>query len=142
MTTTIRRIAHLDMDAFYASVELLRYPQLRGLPVVIGGGRRGVDDFSPSADAAAFPRLRDYAGRGVVTTATYPAREFGVHSAMGLMKAAQLCPQAILLPVDFDQYRHYSREFKAVIAQFAPLIEDRGIDEVYIDFTEADGGQR
>jgi len=142
MTSFIRRIAHLDMDAFYASVELLRYPQLRGLPVVIGGGRRVVDDIRASADAAAFPRLRDYAGRGVVTTATYPAREFGVHSAMGLMKAAQLCPQAILLPVDFDQYRRYSREFKEVIAQFAPLIEDRGIDEVYIDFTDADGGQR
>jgi DNA polymerase-4 len=130
------------MDAFYASVELLRYPQLRGLPVVIGGGRRGADPISASADAASFPRLRDYAGRGVVTTATYAAREFGVHSAMGLMKAAQLCPQAILLPVDFDQYRHYSREFKSEIAQFAPLIEDRGIDEVYVDFTEADGGQR
>jgi DNA polymerase-4 len=142
MTTPIRRIAHLDMDAFYASVELLRYPQLRGLPVVIGGGRRGADPISASADAASFPRLRDYAGRGVVTTATYAAREFGVHSAMGLMKAAQLCPQAILLPVDFDQYRHYSREFKSEIAQFAPLIEDRGIDEVYVDFTEADGGQR
>jgi len=142
MTGFIRRIAHLDMDAFYASVELLRYPQLRGLPVVIGGGRRSVDAVSASADAAAFPRLRDYAGRGVVTTATYAAREFGVHSAMGLMKAAQLCPAAILLPVDFDQYRHYSREFKAVIAQFAPLIEDRGIDEVYIDFTAADDGQR
>jgi DNA polymerase-4 len=142
MTTPIRRIAHLDMDAFYASVELLRYPQLRGLPVVIGGGRRGADPISASADAASFPRLRDYAGRGVVTTATYAAREYGVHSAMGLMKAAQLCPQAILLPVDFDQYRHYSREFKSEIAQFAPLIEDRGIDEVYVDFTEADGGQR
>ena len=142
MTTPIRRIAHLDMDAFYASVELLRYPQLRGLPVVIGGGRRGADPISASADAASFPRLRDYAGRGVVTTATYAAREYGVHSAMGLMKAAQLCPQAILLPVDFDQYRHYSREFKSEIARFAPLIEDRGIDEVYVDFTEADGGQR
>ncbi len=141
MTSPIRRIAHLDMDAFYASVELLRYPQLRGLPVVIGGGRRGVDPIGTSADTEAFPRLRDYAGRGVVTTATYAAREFGVHSAMGLMKAAQLCPQAILLPVDFDQYRHYSREFKSEIAQFAPLIEDRGIDEVYVDFTEADGGQ-
>jgi DNA polymerase-4 len=142
ITPSIRRIAHLDMDAFYASVELLRYPQLRGLPVVIGGGRRGVNNFSASADTEAFPRLRDYAGRGVVTTATYAAREFGVHSAMGLMKAARLCPQAILLPVDFDQYRRYSREFKAVIAQFAPVIEDRGIDEVYIDFTAADGVQR
>ena len=133
----IRRIAHLDMDAFYASVELLRYPQLRGLPVVIGGSwRRGGD-----ASHHGFPCLRDYVGRGVVTTATYPAREFGVHSAMGIMKAAQLCPQAILLPVDFDEYRRFSRRFKSVIATFAPLIEDRGIDEVYIDFTEAQDGQ-
>jgi DNA polymerase-4 len=118
------------MDAFYASVELLRYPHLRGLPVVIGGGRAGE------------PReLRHYVGRGVVTTATYPAREFGVHSAMGLMKAAQLCPQALLLPADFEEYRKFSRMFKAVIAQFAPLIEDRGIDEVYIDLTDVEGAQ-
>src|ERR1700691_3050898 len=104
-TTPIRRIAHLDMDAFYASVELLRYPQLRGLPVVIGGSWSRIDAVGESLQAAHFPRLRDYVGRGVVTTATYPAREFGVHSAMGLMKAAQLCPQAFLLPVDFHQYR-------------------------------------
>src|SRR6202140_2035231 len=97
----IRRIAHLDMDAFYASVELLRYPQLRGQPLVIGGSWRR--DLGPEAARQEFPRLRDYVGRGVVTTATYPAREFGVHSAMGLMKAAQLCPQAFLLPVDFDE---------------------------------------
>jgi DNA polymerase-4 len=141
-TSSIRRIAHLDMDAFYASVELLRYPQLRGLPVVIGGSWRRADAISEAADPAQFPRLREYAGRGVVTTATYAAREFGVHSAMGLMKAAQHCPHAILLPVDFDEYRRYSRQFKAVIAQFAPVVEDRGIDEVYIDFTAADGGQR
>jgi DNA polymerase-4 len=129
-SAVIRRIAHLDMDAFYASVELLRYPHLRGLPVVIGGGRAGE------------PReLRHYAGRGVVTTATYAAREFGVHSAMGLMKAAQLCPQALLLPADFEQYRKYSQLFKEVIAEFAPRIENRGIDEVYIDFTEVAGGQ-
>src|SRR5271168_5262541 len=109
----IRRIAHLDMDAFYASVELLRYPQLRGLPVVIGGSRRThAADDRQGADSEQFPRLSDYAGRGVVTTATYPAREFGVHSAMGLMKAAQLCPQALLLPADFEQYRKYSRIFK------------------------------
>ncbi len=135
----IRRIAHLDMDAFYASVELLRYPQLRGAPVVIGGSSRqlGQADSRPGE----LTRLRDYAGRGVVTTATYAARAFGVHSAMGLMKAAQLCPQAILLPVDFDEYRRYSRLFKAVIARHAPVIEDRGVDEVYIDFSAAEGGQ-
>ena len=129
-TNPIRRIAHLDMDAFFASVELLRFPHLRDLPVVIGGSRAGE------------PReLRHYVGRGVVTTATYPARAFGVHSAMGLMKAAQLCPQAVLLPADFEEYRKYSRLFKQVIAQYTPAIEDRGVDEVYIDFTEIDGGQ-
>jgi DNA polymerase IV len=138
LTAPIRRIAHLDMDAFYASVELLRYPQLRGLPVVIGGSRRLEAD---SSAPLGFPRLRDYAGRGVVTTATYAAREFGVHSAMGLMKAAQLCPQAILLPVDFDEYRRYSQLFKQTIAVLAPVVEDRGVDEVYIDFTTADNGQ-
>jgi DNA polymerase-4 len=138
----IRRIAHLDMDAFYASVELLRYPQLRGLPVVIGGSQRThAGDDRQGADSAQFPRLSDYAGRGVVTTATYPAREFGVHSAMGLMKAAQLCPHAVLLPVDFDEYRRYSRLFKQVIGTFTAIIEDRGVDEVYIDFTEAEEGQ-
>jgi DNA polymerase IV len=141
--TPLRRIAHLDMDAFYASVELLRYPDLRGLPVVIGGSRRrpARGDLGCGGGAAGHALLRDYAGRGVVTTATYAAREFGVHSAMGLMNAARLCPQAILLPVDFDEYRKYSQLFKAVIADMAPVIEDRGVDEVYIDFGAAEGGQ-
>ena len=89
-----------------------------------------------------FPRLQGYSGRGVITTATYAARQFGVGSAMGLMKAAKLCPQAILLPVDFAAYRHYSRAFKDIILEIAPLMEDRGIDEVYIDFTQVPGGQR
>jgi DNA polymerase IV len=134
----MRRIAHLDMDAFYASVELLRYPELEGLPVVIGGSRR----WPGQGDAAGeFARLKDYAGRGVVTTATYAARAYGVHSAMGLMQAAKLCPHALLLPVDFEQYRRYSRQFKAIIAEYAPLIEDRGVDEVYIDFTAVQEGQ-
>ena len=154
-----RRIAHLDMDAFYASVELLRYPQLKGLPVVIGGGRRKEDDLLgrlrqayPEQEWSAehladipldfFPRIAGYTGRGVITTATYAARKFGIGSAMGLMKAAKLCPEAILLPVDFDQYRHYSRSFKAIITDIAPLMENRGVDEVYIDFTEVPGGQR
>lgn len=147
-----RRIAHLDMDAFYASVELLRYPQLRNLPVVIGGRR--APTVTPLAREAGpevppdqrplhtFARLRDYSGRGVITTANYAARQFGVGSAMGLMKAAQLCPDAILLPADFDAYRQCSRAFKAVITDIAPVMEDRGIDEVYIDFTHVPGGQR
>jgi DNA polymerase-4 len=147
----IRRIAHLDMDAFYASVELLRYPQLKGLPVVIGGGRRAVDEAlreQPGERAlrdigiSEFPLLKDYTGRGVITTATYAARQFGVGSALGLMKAAKLCPQAILLPVDFAQYRHYSARFKAIITDIAPLMENRGVDEVFIDFTDVPGGQR
>ena len=150
----LRRIAHLDMDAFYASVELLRYPQLKGLPVVIGGGRRKVDDallqhpdgsgpreprFIPVSE---FPLLKDYVGRGVITTATYPARQFGVGSAMGMMKAAKLCPQAIVLPVDFEEVRRFSRLFKSTITEIAPVMQDRGVDEVYIDFTDVPGGQR
>jgi DNA polymerase-4 len=130
------------MDAFFASVELLRYPQLKGLPVVIGGGRRKVDElllqnpdgsgprepcFIPVED---FPLLKDYVGRGVITTATYPARQFGVGSAMGMMKAARLCPQAIVLPVDFDEVRRFSRLFKSTIMEIAPVMQDRGVDEV------------
>ena len=155
------------MDAFYASVELLRYPQLKDLPVVIGGGRANVAaalevlrqqaaedapelEWDAAAQRAAlrripitaFARLADYTGRGVITTATYAARQFGVGSAMGLMKAAKLCPQAILLPVDFEEYRRYSRQFKSIITEIAPLMEDRGVDEVYIDFTDVPGGQR
>ena len=145
----IRRIAHLDMDAFYASVELLRYPQLKGLPVVIGGARRAEDEWLRQIDDTlhripvdAFPRLQGYTGRGVITTATYAAREFGVGSALGLMKAARLCPQAILLPVDFHEYRKYSRAFKGIVTEIAPVMENRGIDEVFIDFSAVPGGQR
>jgi DNA polymerase IV len=146
----LRRIAHLDMDAFYASVELLRYPQLKGLPVVIGGGSRTRELIEQARgerelqhiEVAAFPRLKDYVGRGVITTATYAARAFGVGSAMGMMKAAKLCPEAVLLPVDFEEYRRFSRAFKAVITEIAPLMEDRGVDEVYIDLTDVPGGQR
>lgn len=139
------------MDAFFASVELLRYPQLKGLPIVIGGGRRRVDDMirekyadRPLSEipAEAFPLLKDYAGRGVITTATYAARQFGVGSAMGMMKAARLAPHALVLPVDFDEVRKYSRAFKETIREIAPVVEDRGVDEVYVDFTEVPGGQR
>jgi DNA polymerase-4 len=140
MTARRRWIAHLDMDAFYASVELLRYPELEGHAVVIGGGRRHQPEVLADGSRR-FARLRDYAGRGVATTATYAAREYGVHSGMGLMKAALKAPDAILLPTDFDRYRHYSRLFKAAVAEIAPVIEDRGIDEIYIDLTEVPGAQ-
>ncbi len=135
-----RWIAHLDMDAFYASVELLRYPELAGQSVVIGGGRRH-QPVVQADGSRRFAKLQGYAGRGVVTTATYAAREHGVHSGQGLMKAAQRAPQAVLLPVDFDRYRHYSRLFKTAVAEVAPQIEDRGIDEIYIDLSEVAGAQ-
>lgn len=131
---SIRRIAHLDMDAFFASVELLRYPELRGQPVVVGG-RSTAQPVEQANGSRRFARLRDYAGRGVVTTSTYPARALGVFSGMGLMKSAQLAPDAILLTANFDAYRAYSRKFKAAVAAIAPTIEDRGIDEIYIDLT-------
>ena len=127
------------MDAFYASVELLRYPELKGLPVVIGGRRahQPADVVDPATGRVVrrFARLADYAGRGVITTATYEARKLGVGSAMGLMKAARLAPEAILLPADFDAYRRASRAFKAAVRAIAPRVEDRGIDEIHIDLT-------
>jgi DNA polymerase-4 len=139
MSDPVRLIAHLDMDAFYASVELLRYPELKGLPVVIGGGRRhqpqeGTDP-STGESVRTFSTLRGYVGRGVATTATYEARALGLHSAMGLMKAAALAPDTVLLPVDFDEYRRYSRLFKAAVRTLAPQVEDHGIDEIYLDLT-------
>ncbi len=113
---SVRRIAHVDMDAFYASVELLRRPDLADRPVAIGG--RG-----------------DPESRGVVTTATYAARAFGIRSGMPLRKARELCAECVFLPVDFASYRAYSRRFKAALATIADRIEDRGIDEVYVDLT-------
>ncbi len=129
-----RRIAHLDMDAFFASVELLSYPELHGKAVVVGGRSVPPPRVRPDGKRR-FAQLRDYAGRGVVTTSTYPARALGVFSGMGLMKSAQLAPDAILLPANFDAYRQYSARFKAAVASVAPCIEDRGIDEIYIDLS-------
>ena len=157
-TALSRRIAHLDMDAFFASVTLLQYPQLQALPVVIGGRRMTPEELvahinerhpgSPwradalqAIDPDHFPRLGDYRGRGVATTATYAARQFGLGSGMGLARGAHLCPQAILLPPDFDRYRRFSQAFKAIILSEAPVMEDRGIDEVFIDLTKVAGVQ-
>ena len=137
-----RLIAHLDMDAFYASVALLRYPELRGRPMVIGGGSRHQPVETPDPGTGGvvrkFATLRDYTGRGVVMTATYEARALGLHSALGLMKAAAIAPDVVLLPTDFDSYRKYSRLFKAAVRTLATQVEDRGIDEIYIDLTDVE----
>jgi len=133
-----RRIAHVDMDAFYASCELSRYPELRGVPMVVGGRRTHAPGVGPDGTRT-FARLRDYAGRGVLTTASYEARAFGVHSAMPTMKAARLAPDAVLLPVDFELYRRFSQLFKDAVRTIAPQVQDVGIDEVYADVSSIDG---
>ncbi len=113
----MRRVLHLDMDAFFASVELLRRPDLRGKPVVIGG--RG-----------------DPNSRGVVSTCTYEARAFGIRSAMPMRTAMKLCPHAIFLPTDFESYRHWSGVFKDQMRAVSPVFESGGIDEGYIEVTD------
>lgn len=133
-----RRIAHIDMDAFFASCELSRYPELTGLPMVVAGGASHVPKLREDGTRE-FSRLRDYVGRGVLTTATYEARALGLHSAMPTMHAAKLAPDAILLPVNFELYRHFSRLFKAAIRSISPLVENIGIDEVYADVSSLEG---
>jgi DNA polymerase IV len=107
--------------------------------MVIGGGSRHqpVEETGRATGAVVrkFAVLRDYVGRGVVMTASYEARSLGLHSAQGLMKAAALAPDVVLLPTDFDAYRKYSRLFKAAVRTLAPQVEDRGIDEIYIDLS-------
>jgi DNA polymerase-4 len=118
--TATRRILHLDMDAFFAAIELRRRPELRGQPVIVGG--RG-----------------DPRARGVVSTATYEAREHGVRSGMPLRSAWRLCPQAVFLPVDFETYAAESARIKAMLREFSPILEDAGIDEAYLDISDVPG---
>lgn len=115
----MRRILHLDMDAFFAAVEQKRRPELVGKPVVIGGGG-------------------DPTQRGVVSTASYEARKFGVHSAMPLRTAHKLCPHAVFLPVDYGEYSRVSRQVKEVLREFSPVMEDVGIDEAFLDISGVD----
>jgi DNA polymerase IV len=115
----MRWILHIDMDAFFSSVEQKRHPELVGEPVVVGGEG-------------------DPAKRGVVSTASYEARKFGIHSAMPLRTAYSLCPEAIFLPVDYEEYSRVSGEVKAILKQFSPIIEDVGIDEAFLDISSID----
>jgi DNA polymerase-4 len=113
----MRRILHVDMDAFFAAVEEKRRPELRGKPVVIGGSG-------------------DPSQRGVVSTASYEARKYGIHSAMPLMKAYRLCPHAVFLSVDYQEYSRVSHTIKEILAEFSPVMEDVGIDEAFLDISD------
>jgi DNA polymerase IV len=115
----MRRILHIDMDAFFSSVEQKRHPELIGRPVVIGG------DGDPRK-------------RGVVSTASYEARKFGIHSALPLRTAHNLCPSAVFLPVDYEEYSRVSEGIKAILREFTPIVEDVGIDEAFIDISSID----
>jgi DNA polymerase IV len=118
---TDRAIIHLDLDAFYASVEQLRRPELRGLPVIVGG--------APSGDGTA------QLNRGVVSAASYEARAFGVHSAMPLRTALRMCPQAVVVPVDFRAYRDASKAVFDIARDYTPVIEQLSLDEAFLEVT-------
>src|SRR5688572_17509359 len=110
----VRKIIHIDMDAFYASVEQRDAPQLRGKPVIVG-----------------WPGLRS-----VVCAASYEARKFGVHSAMPATRAKRLCPDGILVHPYFDRYRAVSQQIRYIFVRHTPLVEPLSLDEAYLDVTE------
>jgi len=109
-----RIIMHIDLDAFFVSVEQVDHPELKGKPVVVGG--------NPDR-------------RGVVATASYEARAFGLHSAMPLSTAKRLCPQAIFIKGNYQRYSEVSKKFMAILADFSPFLETGGLDEAYLDVT-------
>lgn len=115
MSDRPRAVIHIDLDAFYAAVEVLENPALAGKPLLIGG--------RPEQ-------------RGVVAAASYPAREYGIHSAMPMARAVQLCPDAIILPTRHSLYRRYSRRVMAILSEVTTLVEQISIDEAYLDVTD------
>jgi len=111
---SLRAVAHVDMDAFYASIEQRDRPELRGRPVIVGA--------SPG-------------GRGVVSAASYEARPYGVRSAMPISRAARLCPHAAFLPVDMEKYQRVSVQIMGILVEFSPLVEPVSVDEAFVDLT-------
>jgi DNA polymerase-4 len=117
MATNQLTILHVDMDAFYASVEQRDHPELRGKSVIVGG----------------------LAGRGVVCAASYEARKFGVHSAMPTVTAQRLCPHAVFLPVRMQHYATISRQIREILLSFTPLVEPLSLDEAFLDVRGCEG---
>src|SRR3954462_5804294 len=116
----IRRILHVDMDAFYASVEQRDNPALRGKPLAVGGRPEG---------------------RGVVAAASYEARTFGVYSAMPMSRAVRLCPSLVIVRSDFQKYRKASQQVFSIFREATPLVEGLSLDEAYLDVTENAWGE-
>jgi len=111
----LRVIAHMDLDAFFAAVHVLENPALAGKPLVVGGRPEG---------------------RGVVATASYAARAYGIHSAMPMYKAVELCSDLIIVPPEHGLYRRYSRQVMEVVRASSPLVEQMSVDEAYLDWSE------
>lgn len=116
-----RAVIHIDLDSFFASVEIKRRPELKGRPVVVG------------ADG-------DPAKRGVVSAASYEARRFGIKAAMPLRQAKKLCPEAVFLPVDFAAYEEVSEKFMAILREYSQLVESFGLDEAFVEVLADPGG--
>lgn len=115
-----RVILHVDMDAFFSAIEQLRRPELRGRPVVVGG-------------------TGDPRSRGVVSTASYEARAYGIHSAMPLRRALRACPHAVFLPVDIAAYREVSERLMRILRDVSPLVEAVSLDEAFVDLSHRGG---
>ena len=111
-----RRIIHLDMDAFYAAIEQRDFPELRGKPLIVGGDRV----------------------RGVVATASYEARPYGIHSAMPMAQALKLCPHAMVVPPRRERYVEVSRQIFTILRSFTPLVEPLSLDEAFLDVTASE----
>jgi DNA polymerase IV (DinB-like DNA polymerase) len=121
----VRIILHVDMDSFFSAVEVRENPELKGLPVIVGGKIETEEE-----KAAEEPERKI---RGVVSTCSYEAREYGIHSAMPLSKAYELCPDAKFLPVNMPLYKHVSREIMTILREYADKIEQVSIDEAFLD---------
>ncbi|MGD2041513.1 MAG: DNA polymerase IV, partial [Anaerolineae bacterium] len=115
MADSPRAILHLDLDAFFAAVEVLENPTLENKPVVVGG--------RPEQ-------------RGVVAAASYPARAFGIHSAMPMAQAASLCPDLVIVPARHSIYREYSYQVMSLLHEVTPLVEQMSVDEAFLDVTD------